>query len=134
MGAKRFLKRTVRSAATYLFRALFEDGLKSLVRREIEDALDRDAMNVKRHLSRVARDDSAGWLAETVPLSLLKRDRYELYNFHGWRDCEHKAFLEWTEATGARTEYLAYTATPGPDWSGHQVAIRVVGYEKRSDR
>jgi len=58
-----------------------------------------------------------------VPGTVIVFD--ELYNFPGWRDCEYKAFLEWQSETGAEVEYLGYTASPGQDWSGHQVAMRV---------
>jgi hypothetical protein len=61
-----------------------------------------------------------------VPGTVIVFD--ELYNFPGWRDCEYKAFREWQAATGAEIEYVGYTATPGPDWSGLQVAMKVISY------
>lgn len=50
----------------------------------------------------------------------------ELFNFPQWRNVEFKAFGEWQERTGAKVEYVGFVSERGRDWSGHQVAVRIV--------
>ena len=50
----------------------------------------------------------------------------ELFNFPQWRNVEFKAFGEWQERTGAKVEYIGFVSERGRDWSGHQVAVRIV--------
>lgn len=53
------------------------------------------------------------------PGSIVMFDEY--FNYPGWQEHEHRAWLEYVEATGLRFEYRAYTA------DHEQVAVQVVG-------
>ena len=53
------------------------------------------------------------------PGSIVVFDEY--FNYPGWQEHEHRAWLEYVEATGLRFEYRAYTA------DHEQVAVQLVG-------
>lgn len=45
----------------------------------------------------------------------------EYWNYPGWQDHEHRAWMEYVEATGTQFEYVTYTS------NNEQVAVRVTG-------
>jgi hypothetical protein len=45
----------------------------------------------------------------------------EFLNYAGWREHEHRAFVEMVQRTGVRFEYLGYVA------GGMQAAVRITG-------
>ena len=50
--------------------------------------------------------------------SIILFDEY--FNYSGWNDHEHKAFMEYVNASGKKFEYIGYNRT------GEQVAVRIV--------